>query len=132
MTHMRCQIRSSRGFTTLEAIVSLGLFALSAAGVCQTLITVVHANTLARQLTAATNLARDKVEQLRHNDYVTLATGADTTLAEDGLASANAPYQRSWTVAAGPAANTKEVTVTVTWSDRTGPHNVNLTTIVAQ
>jgi len=79
----------------------------------------------ARRVTTASEFARDKIEDIRSLDYTSVTGGSDT-VTESGT---GASYARTWTSAAGPSANTKLVTVTVSWTARTA-HTVSLQTIV--
>ena len=79
----------------------------------------------ARRVTTASEFARDKIEDIRNTAYTAVASGSDT-VTEGGT---GATYARTWTSAAGPSANTKLVTVTVSWTARTA-HTVSLQTIV--
>jgi Tfp pilus assembly protein PilV len=123
---------SEKGFSTLEALVGMGLFALVMLGIGTLPVTTIHANLRARNVTAATNLARDKVEELRHAGYASLATGKDGTLLTESSdqGGSRAYYSRAWAVSSGSTPGTKEVAVTVAWTD-TSAQDVTLTTVVA-
>jgi type II secretory pathway pseudopilin PulG len=123
----------TRGFALLDTLVAVALSALYMLALHSALVGVVHGNRYARNLTAATRLAQVKLEQQRKDDYGSLTTGADSSrLNADGTTTgAGAIYQRSWSVSAGPIPDTKQVVVTVTWSQATA-HRVVLETIVAQ
>ena len=115
----------------VEVLAALAVFAIGFAGIASLLDTTVRTNGLASQLTAATQLAQDKLEEIRATPYGTVASGSDGT----GLTETGEPgglYTRSWTVTTGtPAVTTKTVVVTVEWSGRTS-HQVQLQTVVAQ
>ena len=123
--------RAQAGFTIVEVLVALAIFAIGLAGIGSLLGTTVRANGLAAQLTAATQLTQDKLEELRNTPYTAVASGADSTgLTETG--EAGGIYTRTWTVTTGtPAATAKTVVVTVGWTGRTS-HQVQLQTVVAQ
>lgn len=124
--------RSEKGFSTLEALVAMGIFAVVMLGIGSLPVTAIHANLRARHVTAATNLARDKIEELRHAGYASLTTGSDTTLlTESGDAGGSAAYySRSWDVSSGSAPGSKEIAVTVEWTDSEA-QTVTLTTVMA-
>ena len=125
-------VRAESGFTTLEALVAMGIFAIVMLGIGSLPVSSIHANLRARNLTAATNLARDKIEELRHAGYTSLAAGADAGLLnERGEEGANAAhYSRSWTVSSGSIPGGKELTVKIAWTD-TKSNEIKMTTIVA-
>ena len=60
MTH-----RAQAGFTIVEVLAAVSIFAIGFAGIASLLDTTVRMNGLAAQLTAATQLAQDKVEEIR-------------------------------------------------------------------
>ena len=101
MTH-----RAQTGFTIVEVLVAVAIFAIALTGIASLLGTTVRANGLAAQLTAATQLTQDKLEELRNTPYTAVASGADSTgLTETG--ESGGVYTRSWTVTAGtPTATT--------------------------
>jgi Tfp pilus assembly protein PilV len=122
---------SEKGFTTLEALVAMGIFAVVMLGIGSLPVTVIHANLRARHVTAATNLARDKIEELRHGGYSDLAAGSDgTLLTESSDKGGNrAYYSRTWAVSSGSIPVSKEVLVTVEWTDTTA-QTVTMTTVM--
>jgi prepilin-type N-terminal cleavage/methylation domain-containing protein len=117
----------SRGFMLVEVMAALALLGIAFAGLSPLVVCTMRGVDHARRVTAATEFARDKIEDLRSTAYASLAGGSDT-VTEGGT---GASFARTWTVAAGPSAGTKAVTVTVTWTARTA-HTVTQQTIVAQ
>ena len=94
------------GFTLLEVIQASALATISLLGVSSLLLTSIHANSRAHDITAAITAAQAKMEELRSLPYASVEGGCDG-------AGAQSPYERSWTVATGPTADTKLVTVRV-------------------
>ncbi len=111
------------GFTLIEVVVAIGLLAIAVAGLQSLLISSIRANSTASGMTAATTLAQQKIEQLRNTPYnsVDLTSGTSQTVGT---------YTLSWVVAAGPATNTKSVTVSVSWSTPNGGQTVQLNTVL--
>lgn len=109
-----------QGFSLNEALVSLtllssGLFTLAQ---FQGQIQEQSADTKAQ--TTAVNLARQKLEELRHQaigDYAGLADGSDTPATNPGDPSR---FQRRWTVVPHSDPDYKEVGVTINWQDIDG------------
>lgn len=95
------------GFTTIETLEATVLSSIALVGLCSLLLTTIHGNVQARDITVAAALGETKVEELRATDFGLLASGSDT--ATDG----GAEWTRSWTVTAGPTAGTKNVVVLI-------------------
>jgi len=111
----------------VEVMAALALLGIAFAGLSPLVVATLRGVDQARRVTTASEFARDKVEDIRNTAYAAVASGSDT-VTEGGT---GATYARTWTSAAGPSANTKLVTVTVSWTARTA-HPVSLQTIVAQ
>ena len=111
--------RSQKGSTLIEVLFALVFLALALPALTTPLVATIHANHHASRVATAANLARDKLEEFRAVDYATIGSGSDPSpLVADGQSGgAGAIYTRSWVVAAGPTATTKEVTVSVEWTD---------------
>ena len=118
-------VARSKGFMLVEVMAALAFLGIAFAGLSPLVITTLRSMDNARRVTTATEFARDKIEDIRNTAYTAVASGSDT-VTEGGT---GATYARTWTSAAGPSANTKLVTVTVSWTARTA-HTVSLQTIV--
>ena len=121
------QAARAKGFMLVEVMAALTLLGIAFASLTPLLIVTLRSMADARRATAASELARDKIEDIRNTAYGAVAGGSDI-VTESGTGSS---YARVWTSAAGPSANTKLVTVTVSWTARTS-HSVSVQTIVAQ
>ena len=99
--------RSQRGFTTIEVLQASALSSVAVVGLSTLLFTTMHGNTHARDITAAANVAQAKIEELRASSYA-LVTSGSGSVTKGGV-----HYTLTWTVSAGPATGTKEVTVAV-------------------
>ena len=119
-------VARSKGFMLVEVMAALALLGIAFAGLSPLVITTLRSMDHARRVTTASEFARDKIEDIRNTAYTAVASGSDT-VTEGGT---GATYARTWTSAAGPSANTKLVTVTVSWTARTS-HTVSVQTIVA-
>ena len=109
---------STRGFTLLEVLAALGIFAIALASLPPLLVTAVRTNAYARRMSTATVFAQDKLEVLRNTPYAAITSGTDQ-VTESGRPGT---YTRTWTVTAGPTATTKRLVVAVSWTDRTTHH----------
>jgi Tfp pilus assembly protein PilV len=112
------------GFTTIEILEATVLSGIALAGLCALLVTTIHGNVQARDITAAATLAETKVEELRATDFGLLASGSDT------VADGGAEWTRSWKVTSGPTAGTKKVVVLID-GVRGQPAPLRLETILA-
>lgn len=113
----------------IEVLAAIVLLALTLRGLSSTTFSIIDTNTQARRLTAAANLAQDKLEELRALNVASLTAGSDPgPLTEAGAtAGAGNIYYRSWTVTnPGPVANSAIVTVSVSWTDKAGSHSKQL------
>jgi type IV pilus assembly protein PilV len=119
----------NEGFTLIEALVALSVFAFSLVGLAYLMNSAVQTDVQTRRMTAATTLAQQKLEQLCNTPYANVnETGSPQSLNEEGETAGAAFYERSWTVS--PVTGMKKVTVTVAWTDRWGSHQVELQTIL--
>lgn len=123
----RRHVARAKGFMLVEVMAALALLGIAFAGLSPLVITTLRSMDHARRVTTASEFARDKIEDIRNTAYDAVASGSDT-VTEGGT---GATYARAWTSVAGPSANTKLVTVTITWTARTA-HTVSLQTVIAK
>jgi len=102
------------GFTLTEVMISMLLLAISAAGIFGLANALQTMNRLSDRVSDATLLTGSKIEDLRRQDYASLASSNDTV----------SIYTRTWTVATNAAALHKNVIVRTSWTDRQGDKNV--------
>jgi Tfp pilus assembly protein PilV len=126
--------RSSRaGFSMIEVLAGMGFLSISFLGLTSLSLMTIKATSEARHISAATNLARTKIEELRIAGYAAASSGADPELLSE-VGEAEGPgaiYERWWAVESGPTATTKQVTVSVRWSE-TPPRLISLNTAIAK
>lgn len=116
----RVRPRAERGFTLMDMLVSLVLVSISMLATVQLTIGVVAANSQSKRTDAAVFLAVEEMETVRNGGYDALTLGTTVTSGIQSL------FTRTRTVAAGPRAHTRLVTVRVDWSERRA-HSVTLT-----
>ncbi len=119
------KIRNNNGFTLIEILIALFILVVGLLGVISVATTVINGNAFGKEITTATTLAQDKMEELKGTDYTSITSGGPETQ--------QSIYTRTWTVTSdSPVAGMKtiEVTVEFTWKGTT--HNVALKTIVAE
>ncbi len=118
------RIADSSGFTLIEVLIAIIVLVIGLLGVAGMATTVITGNTLGREITTATTLAQDKIEELKSADYANITTGSDTR---------ESVYTRTWTVTAdSPVAGMKTVNVAVAFSWKGTTHTVTLKTMVAE
>lgn len=113
-----------RGVTLAETMVALTLFALCSSAIGRLLTTQIRMASTNHLTTRAYALAEAELENLRAEDYATIASASRTASV------GSVTYTVATTVQANvPAANLKTITVNVSWNEPTGPKNVTLRTI---
>ncbi|EFK05976.1 putative type IV pilus modification protein PilV [delta proteobacterium NaphS2] len=117
----------TKGFTLIELLVAIVVLSVGLLGMATLTGSIIKANKLSDDLTTATTLAEDKLEDLRADGY---ASAVSETKA--ACASPFSEYQREVTVSNDtPATDMKEVTVTVYWG-ASDAHQVQIKTILAE
>ena len=121
-----CHHHHQRGFTLIEALVSLLVLAFGLLAVAGFQVTLSRNSDVAKQRTEATRLAQEKLEQLRAFPSLT-AYGSQMVSSTSGPSgteetiTTNADFKRSWAVSAAGTVDTgRSIVVTVTWTDRAG------------
>lgn len=101
------------GFTLIEVLVAMAIFSIAVLGLAVGATTVMRSNKTSYFNTIGTNLAQDKMEELKAKTASSIASGSDTPSAVYGVS-----FSRSWTVTADqPTKGVNKIDVTVTWTD---------------
>jgi hypothetical protein len=108
--------QSEAGFSLVEAMVASVVLVVGLVGLLQLLAVATIAHSDARQATAATLLAQSKIDQLMKTDF-----SASSVALGGGIVSNIANYfdvpepgiTRRWSIATGPVAGTRLLTVKV-------------------
>lgn len=113
--------RGERGFTLLEILISISIFTIGVLAVATMQISAIRGNRLGNEVTQATFLVEDKLEELKNSaDIASESDGSD----QQGI------FTRTWQIS--PATGDSQlVTVTVAWSIGGPNHNVTLSTITS-
>ena len=105
------------GFTLVETAVAMLILGLGLAAAWSLSGNLFRMSSFTANMTEATVIATDKMEELLATDLDALTDGSNTVAA----------YQCSWMVAAGPLTDTRALNVTVRWNDVDGhPHQAVL------
>lgn len=108
------------GFTLIEMVISLCILSVVLLGASSMVFSVIRATAQSQEMTTATTLLQEKMENLKKINISSLTSGSDS--ASQG----NITYLRQWAVSTG--GNLKTITVTVNWTNR-GFHDVSVTTL---
>jgi type IV pilus assembly protein PilV len=116
------QPMDNRGFTLVEVMIGMAIFAIGFLAVSAMQITAIQGNGSAREGTEAATLAAAQAERLMAQPYASIVTGGPMT---------NGAYTLSWNVADdSPVNGTKTITIRVDWQDR-GARNFSVNYIKA-
>ncbi len=115
------------GFTLIEVLVAIVLIAIGILGFSINTIGVIRGNYISRNVTIATNLAQDKMEELI--GQTNPADGFDGPLNSQGFLSPSG-FDRSWDIApVSGKPGFSQIDVTVSWRDYID-REVKLSTLV--
>lgn len=116
---------ANNGFTLIEMLIAIVILAVGLLSMATLTGSIIQKNKLSNDLTAATTLARDKLEDVRANGYASAVSETKTACTGDF-----SQYQREVTVNNDtPAAGMKQVTVKVYWGP-SDAHDVEIKTIL--
>jgi type IV pilus assembly protein PilV len=108
-----------RGFSLVELLIAVSIFSIGILAVATMQISAIGGNRLGNELTEATYLGQDKMEELKNStDVASQPDGND----QQGI------FNRSWQITP-VTGNSQLVTVTVAWTVAGNNHDVVLSTI---
>ena len=123
-------LKSKVGMSLVEIMVAMAIMGLGIVMVMRTLPDSSRATTRARNVSKATNLAQEKLEQLMSTPY------ADADLADGTHADTENPiegaFNRSWAVQADtPYTDMKTVMITVSYPSSKSDSTVTINSIIS-
>ena len=117
------------GFTLIESMLTMVILSISMLALAGLQVSALRGNALSRRMATAVSVAEQKLEQLKNTFYTNIQSESATQ-----ITASNLNFTQQVTVTNGPLANTKTVSVTVTWQDKvqtgTVTHTVPLATII--
>ena len=117
----------------LEVLISIVILTVAIMGMATLQSRGIRGNDLGNRTSQAVALAQGKLEEL-------IDTSRDTTLTTGTTNDANNPiretgtsggvFTRNWTVQNGPLTDAQTLTVSVSWKDVVGQHNVSVNGVI--
>lgn len=124
---LRTEKSLMRGFTMIEVLVSMAIFAIAVLGLAVGATSIMRANQTSYFSTVATNLAQDKLEELKAKTPANITSGGPVPTTVSGVT-----FTRTWTVTPNsPIAGVNQIDVTVIWTDYTS-HSLTISSAVQQ
>lgn len=126
--------QAGNGFTLLEILIAIVILSIGLLGMASLTVGIIKGNKFSNEVTTATTLAQEKMEDVRRLKYSGMPS-TNTTTPEDYNTITDYPeYKRETKTDVGaPAAGMKTITVTTYWKDANQvEHSVALKTILAQ
>jgi type IV pilus assembly protein PilV len=119
---MRHFPNDQKGFSLIEILISMTIFAIGVLALAEMQITAIRGNAFSSTTTDGTTLAQDRIEQLMNLPY----DDANLNAGNHGPVTQGV-YNVSWDVANNsPVTNTKTVNVSVTWTANGWNRSVSL------
>jgi type IV pilus assembly protein PilV len=118
-TPLRRLLESRAGFSLVEVLVAVSIFAFGMLGLAAGAISITRANKTSQFHTMATSLAQEKLEQLKSTS-VAFVSSCTSSCEADPPTYLGVTFTRSWSAALNvPQPGLKQITVTVDWRDYT-------------
>ena len=119
-------IRDNKGYTVVELVIAILIFALGFLGVTKMQQSAIMGNSFSMQMTNTLNIVDSQVEYLRglNLDHADLTMGNHDggTVSNQGV-----DYDLAWivnTTALGPTINSREVQIVVSWMEKNISHSI--------
>jgi type IV pilus modification protein PilV len=126
------QQNKDTGFTLIEVLIAITIFAVGILGATSMQIMALHTNAKANRTTEAYALASDKMEELFKEEYANITSStSDEIIGDDAGEEVSDVYTLSWVVNDDtPDTDMKTITITVEWSYQ-GDHTATISGVVA-
>ena len=117
------------GFTLLEAVIAISIFAVTLLSVISTTYYIVQSNRMSKNMTFAVNLAQNKIDDLKIASYNDIANSSESGINESGAS--GGIFNRTVTISENTTLEYKTVEVAVAWIDNRSRQTV-LKTVIAK
>ena len=132
--HASARCKTSAGFTLIEILVAMSIFSVAVLGLAVGATSVMRANQTSYFNTIATNIAQDKLEELKGMTVAALPScpSYTTTGCSDTKTSLGLTFSRSWQIIANsPTSGVNRLDVKIDWTDYTS-HSLTVSSAVKQ
>ena len=132
--HASARCKTSAGFTLIEILVAMSIFSVAVLGLAVGATSVMRANQTSYFNTIATNIAQDKLEELKGSTIAALPSCPSYTTAgcSDTKTSLGLTFSRSWQIIANsPISGVNRLDVKIDWTDYTS-HTLTVSSAVKQ
>jgi len=132
--HASARCKTSAGFTLIEILVAMSIFSVAVLGLAVGATSVMRANQTSYFNTIATNIAQDKLEELKGSTIAALPSCPSYTTAgcSDTKTSLGLTFSRSWQIIANsPTSGVNRLDVKIDWTDYTS-HSLTVSSAVKQ
>lgn len=126
------RVKTAEGFTLLEVMITVVILAIGLLGLAGLQIVAIKGNSFGQQMSVASTLAQNQLEQLRRTTYSSLSDGSS-----DGfdmyIDQANGvTYNRQWAAVTDVShPDWLTLNVTITWAGPTEGRSITVATIVS-
>ncbi len=127
------RIYSREGFTLIEVVIAILIFAVGIIGVAKMQGEAVKGGSFGMQVTDATNLTQNQVEYLMGQSYTHTSLTAGTHSSPLSASGTGRSYTITWVVQNDtPGTGMKQVDVTSSWSVKDNSHSITISFIKGQ
>jgi prepilin-type N-terminal cleavage/methylation domain-containing protein len=120
---------NTRGFTIVEMLVALALFAIMIPSITLGLSTLTQLNNRARDLTLISIIAENKIESLRSIGYNSVAVGT-TTFTSDLPSEIASPKTATLTITQGTGLKT--IDISIQYTDYREPRTIKYKSVISE
>jgi len=126
------RLRNAEGFTLLEVMITSVILAVGLLGLAALQIVAIKGNSFGQQMSVASTLAQNQLEQLRQIPYTSLSNGSSDGFDTYTDAANGVTYNRVWQAVTDVShPNWLKLNVTINWTGPTTGSSITLTTIVS-
>lgn len=134
--HQRCAspLQRHEGFTLLEVLIAIVILSLGLLGLSAMTISTIRGLTFSEKMTTATNLAQEKMEDIKNTAYAGVSQ-TSYPMEDYGAIAEFTQFKREVEIRENEVlANTKTAIVSVSWKRLKGgqPHQVTVQTIISR